>query len=43
VDANLPRPIAPTVYARAGDGVALLIGGVALAVVLRARRRRRNA
>jgi apolipoprotein N-acyltransferase len=40
LDANLPQPLAPTLYSRAGDGVAGLLVGVAFVIVMRARRRR---
>ena len=42
VDANLPQPISPTLYARTGDGLAALIAGVAFVLVLRSRRRLRD-
>jgi apolipoprotein N-acyltransferase len=38
LDAGLPQPLSPTLYARSGDGWAALMGGVALALVLRRRR-----
>jgi apolipoprotein N-acyltransferase len=38
LDAGLPRPLSPTPYVRSGDGWAALMGGVALAIVLRRRR-----
>jgi apolipoprotein N-acyltransferase len=37
IDAGLPRAIAPTVYARAGDGPAVLLLGAALVLVVRRR------
>ena len=42
LDANLPQPVPPTAYVRAGDGPAALMVGAALVIVLRARRRYRN-
>jgi apolipoprotein N-acyltransferase len=41
LDASLPRPIAPTLYTRVGDGIAALLVGFALVLVLRTRRRDR--
>jgi apolipoprotein N-acyltransferase len=38
LDASLPQPISPTLYARSGDGWAALMGGIALALVLQRRR-----
>jgi apolipoprotein N-acyltransferase len=40
LDAPLPRRIAPTLYARTGDGGAMLFLGLALLVVIRRRARR---
>src|SRR4029450_13834269 len=42
LDARLPRPIAPTLYARAGDSLAGLIVVLALVPVIRSRRRGRG-
>lgn len=42
LDAGLPRPVSPTLYARSGDGWAALMGGIALALVLRRRRQLRS-
>ena len=42
LDARLPRPIAPTLYARAGDSLAGLIVVLALIPVLWSRRRGRG-
>ena len=39
LDAKLPEPVAPTLYARAGDGPIALIAGLALVLVMRSRRR----
>jgi apolipoprotein N-acyltransferase len=41
LDSPLPRAIAPTLYARGGDGAAGLMMGLALMLVLRARQRTR--
>ena len=43
LDANLPQAIAPTIYARIGNGPAAVIVIVALAIVLRRRFARRKA
>jgi apolipoprotein N-acyltransferase len=40
LDSSLPRPIAPTIYARFGDIASLLFGIAGLALVLRARAKR---
>ena len=40
IDAGLPRAIAPTAYARAGDGPAALLLGAALVLVVRRRLRK---
>jgi apolipoprotein N-acyltransferase len=37
LDSALPRPIEPTIYVRAGDGMALLLVGAAFIMVLRRR------
>jgi apolipoprotein N-acyltransferase len=42
LDARLPRPIAPTLYARAGDSLAGLIVILALVPVICSRRRERG-
>ncbi len=42
LDAALPQPIPPTLYARFGDGPAILLAGLALLLVIRARTRRRR-
>jgi apolipoprotein N-acyltransferase len=39
LDAPLPQPTAPTIYARAGDAVAALMVGAALLIVMRKRAR----
>jgi apolipoprotein N-acyltransferase len=39
LDSALPQPIDPTIYVRAGDGLALLLVGAALVLVLRRRMR----
>jgi apolipoprotein N-acyltransferase len=41
LDASLPQPVPPTIYARTGDAWAALMGGIALALVLHRRRRSR--
>ena len=41
LDASLPQPLAPTVYARIGDGIAALLVGVAFFLVIRRRYRAR--
>jgi apolipoprotein N-acyltransferase len=41
LDASLPQPISPTLYARSGDGWAALMGGIAFALVLHRRRHSR--
>jgi apolipoprotein N-acyltransferase len=38
LDARLPRPLAPTLYARAGDSIAWIMIALALAWAIRARR-----
>jgi apolipoprotein N-acyltransferase len=40
LDSGLPRPIAPTLYARAGDSLAGLMTAVAFLIVIRRRRSR---
>jgi apolipoprotein N-acyltransferase len=40
IDAGLPRPIAPTPYARIGDWLALLLLGAAVVPVVRRRLRK---
>ena len=42
LDAGLPRPLPPTLYARLGDGPAGLLTAVALILVMRVRRRRKS-
>jgi apolipoprotein N-acyltransferase len=42
LDADLPRPISPTLYARGGDGWVALMGGIGLGVVLHRRRKLRE-
>jgi apolipoprotein N-acyltransferase len=39
LDARLPRPVAPTLYARAGDSIAGVMVALALVCVIRSRRR----
>jgi apolipoprotein N-acyltransferase len=39
LDSSLPRPIAPTLYARAGDSLAGLMTAVAFLIVIRRRSR----
>ncbi len=43
VDADLPQPTARTLYARTGNGLALLMAGIALALVFWSRRRSKKA
>jgi apolipoprotein N-acyltransferase len=40
LDSPLPRPVAPPLYVRVGDGLVALAAGAAFVVVLRGRRRR---
>jgi apolipoprotein N-acyltransferase len=40
IDSALPRPLAPTVYVRSGDGIAGLLVGLALVLVVRRRLRK---
>ena len=42
LDASLPQPLAPTLYARMGDGAFAAMLGAALVLVLRSRRRARS-
>ena len=39
LDAPLPQAISPTTYARAGDGPLAMMAGLALVVIMRARRK----
>jgi apolipoprotein N-acyltransferase len=39
LDARLPRPVAPALYARAGDSIAGVMVALALVCVIRSRRR----